>query len=108
MTSRPHLRRRVWLSATVVLAATVAVVLAVTGGEASADHVSCGDTITVDTTLDSDLIGCPNNGIVIGADDITLDLSGHTVTGDGEEFDACPQDEFCDVGVLNMGTMASG
>ena len=62
MTSRPHLRRREWLSATVALAATVAVVLAVTGGEASADHVSCGDTITVDTTLDGDLIDCPNNG----------------------------------------------
>ena len=83
MASSPHFRRRERLSATVVLAATVAVVLAVTGGEASADHVSCGDTITADTTLDSDLIDCPNNGIVIGADDITLDLNGHRIDGDG-------------------------
>ena len=105
MTSRPHLRRREWLSATVVLAATVAVVLAVTGGEASADHVSCGDTITVDTTLDSDLIDCPNNGIVIGADDITLDLNGHRIDGDGTSRlpAATPEKEFCDVGVLNDG-----
>jgi parallel beta-helix repeat protein len=65
--------------------------------------VSCGDTITVDTTLDSDLVDCPNNGIVIGADDITLDLNGHTIDGDGELVDPCPQDEFCDVGVLNDG-----
>jgi parallel beta-helix repeat protein len=103
MTSWPHLRRREWLSTTVVLAATVAVILAVTGGEASADHVSCGDTITVDTTLDSDLIDCPNNGIVIGANDITLDLDGHTVSGDGEPFESCGEREFCDAGLLNIG-----
>jgi parallel beta-helix repeat protein len=45
--------------------------------------VSCGDTITTDTTLDSDLVDCPNAGIVIGADDITLDLNGHTIDGIG-------------------------
>ncbi len=103
MTSGPHLRRREWLSGTVVLVATVAGVLAVTGGDASADHVSCGDTITVDTTLDSDLIDCPNHGIVIGADDITIDLNGHQVSGDGEPFEPCPAGEFCDVGLLNDG-----
>ena len=104
MTSRPHLRRREWLSATVALAATVAVVLAVTGGEASADHVSCGDTITADTTLHSDLVNCPNNGIVIGADDVTLDLNGHRIDGDGTPAAGCdPETEFCDVGVLNDG-----
>ena len=52
-------------------------------GQASASHVSCGDEITADTTLDSDLVDCPGNGIVIGADDITLDLNGHLVDGDG-------------------------
>jgi parallel beta-helix repeat protein len=71
--------------------------------QASAAHVSCGDTITTDTTLDSDLLDCPSNGIVIGADDITLDLNGHTVSGDGEPFKACPEREYCDVGVLNNG-----
>ena len=76
-----------------------------TGGGASAQTapLSCGDTITVDTTLDSDLLDCPSNGIVIGADDITLDLNGHTVSGDGKPFKACPEGEFCDVGVLNNG-----
>jgi parallel beta-helix repeat protein len=70
---------------------------------AQASHVSCGDTITADTTLDSDLLNCPNNGIVIGADDITLDLNGHTIDGDGEPFEPCPDGEFCDVGLLNDG-----
>jgi hypothetical protein len=41
--------------------------------------VSCGDVITADTTLDSNLVDCPSNGIVIGADDITLDLNGHRI-----------------------------
>ena len=40
-------------------------------------------TITADTTLDSDLVNCPTTGIVIGADNVTLDLNGHTIDGDG-------------------------
>ena len=59
------------------------VTLLVSGSQALANHVRCGDVITQDTTLDSDLIDCPGDGIVIGASDITLDLGGHTVDGDG-------------------------
>ena len=70
---------------------------------AHASHVGCGDTITADTTLDSDLVNCPNNGIVIGANNVTLDLNGHTVDGDGELVDPCPGREHCDVGVVNEG-----
>lgn len=104
MTSSTHFRRRAWLSGAMVLAATVAVVLAVTGGEARASHVSCGDTITADTTLDSDLLDCPNIGIFIGADDVTLDLNGHTIGGDGTPTAGCdPQKEFCDEGVSSLG-----
>jgi len=43
--------------------------------------VACGDTITTNTTLDADVGPCPANGIVIGADGITLDLNGHQVFG---------------------------
>jgi parallel beta-helix repeat protein len=63
----------------VVLAATTVVALLTLGaGEASATHVACGDTITDDTTLDSDL-HCAGEGIHIGADGITLDLDGHVI-----------------------------
>jgi len=51
-------------------------------GSASAAHVSCGETITTDTTLDSDLTNCAV-GVEIDADNITLDLKGHTIEGDG-------------------------
>jgi parallel beta-helix repeat protein len=87
----------------IFLATAVAVALVVPGGEAIAGHVACGDTITADTTLDSDLVDCSNNGIVIGADDITLDLNGHTIDGDNALVDPCPENEFCDVGVANDG-----
>jgi parallel beta-helix repeat protein len=54
-------------------------------GHAAATHVTCGQTITQNTTLDSDL-SCTGTGIVIGAPRITLDLNGHTVAGDdGDE-----------------------
>jgi large repetitive protein len=89
------------ISRAMVLALVVAGFTVLGSGQALASHVSCGDTITTDTTLDSDLVNCPNNGIVIGADDITLDLNGHTIDGDGTPVDPCPEGEACDVGVLN-------
>jgi len=64
----------------------------------------CGDTITTDATLHHDLVNCPNNGIVIGADDVTLDLNYHRIDGDETPAAGCdPDTEFCDVGVLNNG-----
>lgn len=45
----------------------------------SASALSCGATITKDTTLTGDVTNCPGVGLRIGADDITLDLGGHTV-----------------------------
>jgi parallel beta-helix repeat protein len=87
-----------------VVALTATGVTAVGGDLAPApSELSCGDTITADTTLTSDLVDCPSNGIVIGADDITLDLNGHTVAGDDELVASCPEDEPCDVGVVNEG-----
>jgi parallel beta-helix repeat protein len=86
-----------------VLALVVAGFTALGSGQALASHVSCGATITADTTLDSDLVNCPNNGIVIGADNITLDLNGHRIDGDGELTEDCGDDEICDAGVVNDG-----
>jgi large repetitive protein len=62
-------------------AVAATILLALTAGQALASHVQCGDVITQDTTLDSDLIDCSGDGIAIGADNITLDLNGHTIDG---------------------------
>jgi large repetitive protein len=92
--------------AVAVLVAGVAAsgAMAIGGGRALASQVSCGDTITADTTLDSDLVDCPNHGIVIGADNVTLDLNGHLVDGDGTPAAGCDaQMEPCDFGLFNDG-----
>lgn len=85
---------------TAFLLAVLAAILA--PGPASANQaqpVRCGDTITRDTRLKNDLVNCPRNGIVIGADDITLDLNGHTIDGDGVV--GCEELYACDFGVDN-------
>lgn len=65
-----------------VASATGLAGLAMTGGTASAAHVTppCM-IITADTTLTSDVGPCDGHGIVIRTDNITLDLNGHRVTG---------------------------
>ena len=98
---RSHAARATLILLAPALALVVVGLLTSSGAEAANKQPSCGDTITVDTTLDGDLVDCPNNGIVIGADDITLDLNGHRIDGDGTEFADCPKNTFCDVGVLN-------
>ncbi len=98
---RYHAAPATLLALAVLLALTVVGLLALSGAEAANKQPQCGDTITADTTLDSDLVDCPNNGIVIGADDIRLDLNGHLIDGDGTEFADCPENTFCDVGVLD-------
>jgi parallel beta-helix repeat protein len=87
----------------VILALVVAGLVDLSGAEA-AKQPKCGDTITTDTTLHNDLVNCPNNGILIGADNITLDLNGHLVDGDGTPAAGCdPNAEICDAGVANDG-----
>jgi parallel beta-helix repeat protein len=87
----------------VLLIATALSLTLVSGAHAARSvSIDCGATITSDTKLDRDLVNCPNNGIVIGADNITLDLNGHVIDGDGTEFSACPPDEPCDVGVVHL------
>ena len=66
-----------------VLTGTMVITLAglAPAGPAGAAVLSCGQTITEDTTLENDLGPCPGHGVVIGADNITFDLNGHTIRG---------------------------
>ena len=85
----------------VVAALTLAVAVAAGGSMAQTGGLSCGDTITVDTTLEADLTDCPSNGLLIGADNITLDLNGHMISGDGKLVRRCPRRQPCDIGIAN-------
>jgi len=50
---------------------------------ASAAHVQCGDTITQDTTLDSDLTCSGGAALMAAASNVTIDLNRHTISGPG-------------------------
>ena len=69
------------------------------------ETVSCGQTLTHSVKLANDLTNCPSNGLVVGADDVTVDLNGHTIDGDGELVADCPgfPGPDCDAGVQNTG-----
>jgi parallel beta-helix repeat protein len=69
---------------TLAIVAGALAMLAFGAGAASASHVHCGDTITQDTTLDSDLTCAAGRfsfgpALEIGTDNITLDLNGHII-----------------------------
>jgi Right handed beta helix region len=49
---------------------------------ASAAAVACGDVVTQSVRLTAPLTGC-STGLVVGADSITIDLNGFTISGDG-------------------------
>ncbi len=64
-------------------AAGAALVLAVgaAGSPARAQLISCGDTITQSVKLTADLSCGSSDGLDVGADHVTVDLGGHTITG---------------------------
>ena len=63
-----------------ILTAVLGLLVAVLVSPAMAAHVSCGQVLTQNTVLDSDLTNCPGNGVVV-SDGITLDLAEHTIDG---------------------------
>ena len=62
------------------LMALAAAFVGLSAGRATAASVSCGDVLTHSAKLQSDL-NCPGDGVIIGADRITLNLNGHTLRG---------------------------
>jgi DNA/RNA endonuclease YhcR with UshA esterase domain len=49
--------------------------------QAAATNLTCGQTITATTTLNGDLDCTGKNGLIIGANGITLNLGGHNIIG---------------------------
>ena len=67
--------------AVVAAAVFAAVVPAAEPAAGAGSNVSCGQILTTSTTLTNDLVDCPGNGLLVGADNITIDLNGHTIDG---------------------------
>ena len=93
-------RRRLLVGA-ICAVLPVASFFASASAQARTSSVTCGVVITTDTKLRSNLLNCPNNGIVIGADNVTLNLNGYRVGGDGTPVALCPDGTSCDVGIDN-------
>ena len=74
-------RRVSFRSAGIACASALMFCLITGSGQAAA--VSCGDVVTADVLVENDLAGCPENGLVIAASDVAVDLNGHTVSGTG-------------------------
>ena len=69
------------ISSVVALSALAVAVCLATAPSALAAPAACGDLVTSDLTLENDLLGCPGDGLTVVADDVTIDLNGHTVSG---------------------------
>jgi parallel beta-helix repeat protein len=63
------------------LAALIVVAGVALGLSACEPSADCGRVLTRDTTLQADVLNCPGDGLVIGADGIVRRLDGHTVDG---------------------------
>jgi parallel beta-helix repeat protein len=48
---------------------------------ATSTVVKCGQVVTTSIRVANNLADCPGNGLVVGAAHITIDLSGHSITG---------------------------
>jgi len=49
--------------------------------ETQVSDIGCGEVLLASTTLDEDIGPCAGDGVVIGADNIMLDLAGHRIFG---------------------------
>lgn len=45
--------------------------------------LACGQTVTASVVLTADLTGCSARGLVIGANNVSINLNGHTISGSG-------------------------
>ena len=65
----------------IALAAGGCLCLGAGTASAGTPAIACGATLTKSTTLTADLLSCPGTALVIGADGITVNLAGHTISG---------------------------
>ena len=75
--------RRTRRGVTIIGMVLVASFVLPVGQAFGADISTCGASVTEDSRLVADLIGCEFGGITIDADNVTLDLNGHAITGTG-------------------------
>ena len=107
---------KISLSRAAIVLTVVAGGIGISGGVAFAAPapspvgVTCGEVITTSITVANDLTCAGGTALTIGGDGVTLDLNGHTISGDGsglavEVIAANGNPQITDVTVTN-GTIA--
>src|SRR5438067_1079791 len=74
-------RRQVQHVAATLALALLMLTTGLVGTAAAEPAVGCGAVITKSTVLTNDIGPCPGVGIIVAADNVVLNLNGHTVTG---------------------------
>jgi parallel beta-helix repeat protein len=74
-----HGTRATLITAAIGVLVVAGVACSGAGSQARVGNVSCGQTLTESTILENDLENCFADGLVAGADGITIDLNGHTI-----------------------------
>jgi hypothetical protein len=83
---RSRLDPFVWIAIALTLLALLAFAFTglVSPSKASGGGVYCGAYITQDVTLQHDINGCVDGGIIVAKSGVTVDLNGHSINGLGE------------------------
>lgn len=81
--------------------AAIALAAAVTPSGSAADSFDCGDVIKESIKLDKSLANCDDDGLIVGASKIVIDLGGHTVDGEGDGAGIFNEKGFRDVVIRN-------
>jgi large repetitive protein len=69
-----------------VLAVLLTAVVSLSGSRpAEAAPLQCGDTVTGSVVLRRNLTGCPLSGLVVGANNTTINLNGFVIAGNGAD-----------------------
>jgi hypothetical protein len=83
---RSRLDPFVWIAIALTLLALLA--FAFTGlvapSKANGGGLYCGAYVTHDVTLQHDIHGCVDGGIIVAKSGVTVDLNGHSINGLGE------------------------
>lgn len=77
----------VFIKAAMLVVVLVGAVIGVPGalGTSNKSTLACGDTVFADVLLTKSLKNC-STGLIVGADNITIDLDGHTIEGLGPDM----------------------
>jgi parallel beta-helix repeat protein len=83
---RSRLDSLVWIALALTLLALAAFAFTglVSSSRAQGGGVYCGAYVTQDVTLQHDIYGCVQGGLIVAKSGVTVDLNGHTITGLGE------------------------